>query len=51
MYWQKRFERENPNHELEQKILDIRKKHKDFGYRRIHGELKKQGMVINKKKI
>lgn len=51
MYWQKRFERKNPNLELEQKILALRKEHKDFGYRRIHGELRKQGMIINKKKV
>jgi len=41
MYWQKRFEMENPDQEIEQKILDIRKEHKDFGYRRIHGDLRK----------
>lgn len=51
MYWQKRFERENPNQEIEQKIFEIRKEHKDFGYRRIHGELRKQGLFINKKKV
>ncbi|MDU5158288.1 MAG: IS3 family transposase, partial [Citrobacter sp.] len=51
MYWQKRFERENPDQEIEQKILDIRKEHKDFGYRRIHGDLRKQGLLINKKKV
>ncbi|NLY46967.1 MAG: IS3 family transposase [Tissierella sp.] len=51
MYWQKRFERENPNQEIEQKVLDIRKEHKDFGYRRIYGELRKQGLIINKKKV
>ena len=51
MYWQKRFERENPNQKLEQTILELRKEHKDFGYRRIHGELRKQGMIINKKKV
>lgn len=51
MYWQKRFERKNPNKELEQKILELRKEHKDFGYRRIHGELKKQGALINRKKV
>ena len=31
MYWRKLFDRENPNEKLEQKILDIRKKNKDFG--------------------
>ncbi len=51
MYWQKRFNRENPDVELEHKILSIRKEHKDYGYRRILGELRKQGLVINKKKV
>lgn len=51
MYWQKRFERENPTQELEEKILEIRKEHKDFGYRRIYGMLRKQGVIINKKKV
>lgn len=51
MYWQKRFERENPNKELEQKILEIRKEHKDFGYRRIYGELRKEGVIVNKKRV
>ena len=51
MYWQKRFDKENPNQELEEKILEIRKNNKDFGYRRIYGELKKQGLVVNKKRV
>lgn len=51
MYWQKRFSRENPDKETEEKILNIRKEHKDFGYRRIYGELIKQGLKINKKKV
>lgn len=51
MYWQKRFDRENPNEELEKSILKIRENHKDFGYRRIYGELRKQGIHINKKKV
>lgn len=51
MYWQKRFDRENPDKEIERKILEIRSEHKDFGYRRIHGELRKQGFKINKKKV
>ena len=49
MYWQKRFDRENPNEDLEQRILGIRKENKDFGYRRIYGELRKQGLAVNKK--
>lgn len=51
MYWQKRFNRKKPNAGLEQKILEIRKENKDFGYRRIYGELRKQGLVINKKRV
>lgn len=51
MYWQKRFDRENPDQELEQLILEIRKNHKDFGYRRIYGELRKRGMIVNKKRV
>ena len=51
MYWQKRFERENPDQEIENKILKIRNLHKDFGYRRIFGLLRKQGIIINKKKV
>ncbi len=51
MYWQKRFTRENPDEELEKKILEIHEAHKDFGYRRITGELKKQHFHVNKKKV
>ena len=51
MYWQKRFDRKNPDQEIEEKILEIRKEHKDYGYRRILGELRNQGYSINKKKI
>jgi len=51
MYWQKRFHRENPDEELEMLILKIRNAHKDFGYRRIYGELRKRGMNVNHKKV
>ncbi|WP_234407855.1 IS3 family transposase [Anaerosinus massiliensis] len=51
MYWQKRFERENPDLELETLILEIHKQHKDFGYRRICGQLRKNKVVVNKKKV
>ncbi|WP_114975240.1 IS3 family transposase [Enterococcus cecorum] len=47
----KRFDRENPDKELEEKIQEIRKNNKDYGYRRIHGELHNQGYLINKKKV
>lgn len=51
MYWQKRFDRENPDKELEEKMLEIREKNKDYGYRRMLGELHKQGYTVNKKKV
>ena len=51
MYWQKRFERVNPNQELEDKILEIHTENKDFGYRRMHGTLRKLGYDVNKKRV
>ena len=32
MYWQKRLDRQNPDQEIEEKILKIREEHKDYGY-------------------
>jgi transposase InsO family protein len=51
MYWQKRFDRSNPNEELENKIKKIHIEHKDFGYRRVYGLLRSEGYVVNKKKV
>ena len=51
MYWQKRFTRQNPNKELEDKIMEIHIVHKDFGYRRMLGELRKKGYLVNKKRV
>ena len=51
MYWQKRFGRGNPHQELEDKILEIHKDNKDYGYRRMYGELRNQGFTVNKKKV
>ena len=51
MYWQKRFDRENPDEALEKEILKIRKEHKNYGYRRIQGELDNRGFRVNKKKV
>ncbi|MGX7169082.1 IS3 family transposase, partial [Facklamia hominis] len=47
MYWRKRINRENPDKEIEERILEIRERHKDYGYRRILGELRNQGYRIN----
>lgn len=51
MYWQKRFDRPNPDKAIEQEILSIRKENPNYGYRRIHGALKQDGHKINKKKV
>lgn len=52
MYWQKRFDRENPDDALEKEIIEIRKENKDFGYRRIHGELTtNRNIHVSKKKV
>ena len=51
MYWQNRFDREDPNAEIEAKILEIREENKDYGYRRIHKELLNCGIKVNRKKV
>ena len=51
MYWQKRFDRSNPDEKEEKLILEIRAANKDYGYRRICGELHNHGFIINKKKV
>lgn len=51
MYWQKRLDKENPDKLIEDKILEIREGNKDYGYRRICGELRNQGIIVNKKKV
>jgi transposase InsO family protein len=51
MYWQKRFDRGDADEGLLPHIQDIRKAHKDYGYRRIQEELKKQDILVNKKRV
>lgn len=52
MYWQKRFDRENPDEKLERLIKDIfEENNENYGYRRIDMELRKRGHVVNHKKI
>lgn len=51
MYWQKRFNRLNPDQEIENQMLEIRKEHKDYGYLRMTRELKDRGFHVNKKKV
>jgi hypothetical protein len=47
MYWQKRFDRVNPDKPLEEMLLAIRENHKDYGYRRVVGELHNRGCKVN----
>lgn len=51
MYWQKRFNRENPDKELEHKILEIHESNRNYGYRRMYGALRNDGFMVNKKKV
>lgn len=51
MYWQKRFNRVNPDQKIENEMLEIRKIHKDYGCLRIKKELETRGYYVNKKKI
>ena len=51
IYWQKRFNRTNSDQEIEEIILDIRKRNPNYGYRSICGELRNSGYIINKKKV
>ena len=51
MYWQKRFNRPNKDEEDEKLLLQIRKDHKDYGYRRAQKEMEKRGRKVNKKKV
>ena len=51
MYWQKRFDRENPDKHLEDEITKIHIENKDYGYRRVYRELRNRKILINKKKV
>lgn len=51
MYWQKRFNRPSPDKELKEKLLTLRTEHKDFGYRRLWGVLRHQGLQVNRKRV
>jgi len=52
MYWQKRFNEENPDKDIEKLIKEISEKHNgNYGYRRIDLELRKRGHIVNHKKI
>lgn len=52
MYWQKRFNESNPDAEIEGLIKEIFEENNgNYGYRRIHMDLRKRGHIINHKKV
>ena len=51
MYWQKRFDVPSSDTDLEAKISTIRKNNKDYGYRRIWGKLRENGVLVNHKRV
>ena len=51
MYWQQRLDRPNKDEQVEKKILEIRKDNPNYGYRRMAAMLRKQWLLINKKKV
>jgi putative transposase len=51
MYWQKKFNIANPDKDLEDKIREICETNNGFGYRRVCAKLRKQGILVNKKKV
>ena len=52
MYWQQRFDRENPDAELEKIMTEIFEENNgNYGYRRIQIALNARGLKVNQKKI
>ena len=51
MYWQERLDNTNKDEEVEEKIKEVRTDNPNYGYRRITAMLRKQGLLINKKKV
>ena len=52
MYWQNRFDIENPDKNIEEKIKSIFEIHCGrYGYRRITGEIRKGTTKVNSKKV
>lgn len=52
MYWQKQFDKKNPDEDIEKLIKEITERHNgNYVYRRIDLELRKCGYIVNHKKI
>ncbi|GEQ36865.1 hypothetical protein [Marinilactibacillus psychrotolerans] len=47
MYWQVRFNRENPDQKVIDEMHEIRKVHKDYGCLRMTRELRARDYLIN----
>ena len=50
-YWVARFERSNPDEQLERELLALRKANPNYGYHRMVQALKKNGFIVNHKKV
>ncbi|AXY26193.1 hypothetical protein CL176_09380 [Suicoccus acidiformans] len=50
-YQLKCLERPDKDQAIKDDILAIREEHKDYGYRRVHAELRRRGYQVNKKKV
>lgn len=51
MYWQKRFDRINPNKDIEDEITKIHIENENYGYRQIYRELRNRKIFVNKKTV
>lgn len=51
MYWQTRFDKEDPDLPIKTGIDEIHKENPNYGYRRVLPLLKARGIVVNKKKV
>ena len=51
MYWQAQWKKPDPNQKLKEAMLGVRKNHPNYGYRRIHATLVKEGWKVNRKKV
>ena len=51
MYWQARFDREDPDEAMRSEIEKIVSVNKNYGFRRVTATLKRNGMNVNKKKV
>ena len=51
MYWQARFDREDPDEAMRSEIEKVLSVSKNYGFRRVTATLRRSGMKVNKKKV